>query len=167
LSQVKSLLRRISMTDVRGAIQNLIFTYADLLDKGDVQGVVDLFVDDAEVSVGPFLGAPTEIVGATFRGRDEIFSFHAHDGRRSPLAGRFLHITTNSIIDPDEEAGTASASSYYTVVGSDPNGAITVFTGGRYHDRFRRVAGEWRFVSRHHETTLVSKSMTELRQGSN
>ncbi len=48
----------------------------------------------------------------------------------------------------DEAAGTATCRSYYTVLQATPELPLQAVAAGRYHDRFERVDGEWRFSFR-------------------
>ncbi len=61
---------------------------------------------------------------------------------------RTKHVTTNLMIDVDDGAGAATAKSYFTVLQQVDDLVLQVIIAGRYHDRFERVAGEWRFVDR-------------------
>ena len=54
---------------------------------------------------------------------------------------------------PDEEAGTASCRSYYTVLQQTDESPLQTIVTGRYHDRFERVGGRWRFSYR--DLTLI------------
>ena len=66
---------------------------------------------------------------------------------------RTKHVTTNPIIEVDEEAGTASCRSYYTVLQQTDKSPLQTIVTGRYHDRFERVDGRWRFSYR--DLTLI------------
>ena len=61
---------------------------------------------------------------------------------------RTKHVTTNLVIDVDEEAGTATARSYITVFQALPEIPLRPIFSGRYRDRFERVDGEWRWLER-------------------
>ena len=59
------------------------------------------------------------------------------------------HVTTNLILDIDDDRGTASARSYWTVLQAVPGLPLQPILAGRYHDRFERAPGAgWRFVER-------------------
>ena len=70
-------------------------------------------------------------------------SFRLHDGRP-----RTKHCTTNVLIEVDEDAGNATARSYFTVTQATADLPLQVIAAGRYHDGFERVDGNWRFCSR-------------------
>jgi 3-phenylpropionate/cinnamic acid dioxygenase small subunit len=142
------------------AIEDLLRRYADLHQKGDHEGVAGLFATDAELTVEPFEGAPTSSLG-TRRGRVEILEFFARGGSGPAPPGLTLG-TSNSVIDADVAAGTATARSDYTLVGPGQDGPSTVLVAGRYHDRFRRENGQWCFASRRYETTLMSDAFRRV-----
>ena len=66
---------------------------------------------------------------------------------------RTKHVTTNPIVEIDEDAGTATCRSYYTVLQQTDGLPLQPIVSGRYHDRFERVDGRWRFSYR--DYTLV------------
>jgi 3-phenylpropionate/cinnamic acid dioxygenase small subunit len=61
---------------------------------------------------------------------------------------RTKHVITNPIIEIDEDAGTATCRSYYTVLQATDDLPLQVIAAGRYHDTFERVNGAWRFKYR-------------------
>lgn len=111
------------------AIQNLIYTYADLIDRADWEGVRKL------------LGRPPS---------EAPFYVYPDNGTNTP---RTQHVTTNVMItfdDPDH----ASAQSYFTVVQATASLPLQPIIAGRYHDKFARVNGVWRFTERRVEPRL-------------
>ena len=77
---------------------------------------------------------------------------------------RTKHVTTNLAINVDEEAGTATARSYFTALQALPDLPLQTIVAGRYHDRFERRDGEWRFVDRRVRTDLVGDVSRHLRR---
>ena len=76
---------------------------------------------------------------------------------------RTKHITTNVLIDVDEDAGTASARSYWVLLTSEsPDTPITISLAGSYHDRFARVDERWRFVERRYFVDLQGSDSASL-----
>ena len=63
---------------------------------------------------------------------------------------RTKHVTTNAIIEVDDEAGTAAARSYYTVFQQLDDFPLQPIITGRYHDTFHRIDGVWWFDQRDH-----------------
>jgi hypothetical protein len=128
------------------AIENLIATYAFLVDDGEFAKLGDLLAEaDFSLNGGPVI-----------RGRDAIERF-AHGTLRTYGDGtpRTRHVTTNIIIETDEEAGTAVSRSYYTVFQSLPDFPLQAIASGRYQDRFQHRSGQWRFAERIARTSFT------------
>jgi 3-phenylpropionate/cinnamic acid dioxygenase small subunit len=136
------------------AVENLIAAYAELVDDGDFAGVGTLLAD------ATFTGGAGSV-----NGRDAIEKMLQDrlivydDG-----TPRTKHVTTNVAIDLDDEAGTAVSRSYFTVLQAAPDLALQPIVSGRYHDRFERRDGVWRFVERRVQTDLVGDVSRHLRQ---
>jgi hypothetical protein len=136
------------MKDARGAVTELVFTYAERIDAGDFEGLADLFVDAVVTAEG----------GMAANGRDEVLAMYTASTRRYPDDGtpKTKHVTTNLIIDADEVAGTATCRAYFTVMQAVPGSlGLQPIVAGRYRDRFARVDGVWRFAARHMIVDLV------------
>jgi ketosteroid isomerase-like protein len=135
------------------AIENLIATYAELVDDGDFAGLGTLLAD------ATFTGS-----GAPVSGRDAIEQMFRdmlivyEDG-----TPRTKHVTTNVIIEADNQAGTAVARSYFTVLQAVPGLALQAIVSGRYRDRFERQDGRWRFAERRVRIDLVGDVRRHLR----
>jgi 3-phenylpropionate/cinnamic acid dioxygenase small subunit len=127
-------------------IENLIATYAFLVDDGDFDGLGAL-LDQCDFTLGD---------GPAIRGKDAIAKF-AREALRVYEDGtpRTRHVTTNIIIEVDEEAGAAQSRSYYTVFQAVPGFPLQPIACGRYRDRFVRDGGKWRFAQRSVRTDLV------------
>jgi hypothetical protein len=127
-------------------IENLIATYAFLVDDGEFAGLGDLLADAGFSLNG----------GPAVRGRDAIERLARETlqtyGDGTP---RTRHVTTNIIIEVDEQAGTATSRSYFTVFQSLPGFPLQAIASGRYQDRFQQRDGRWRFIQR-----LVTTSFT-------
>jgi hypothetical protein len=67
-------------------------------------------------------------------------------------------------IEVDDEAGTAVSRSYFTALQALPDMALQPIVSGRYHDRFARRDGGWRFVERRVRTDLVGDVSRHLRR---
>lgn len=61
---------------------------------------------------------------------------------------RTKHLTTNLTVEVDEQAGTATARSYITVLQALSGFPLQPIFAGRYRDRFERVDGRWRWTRR-------------------
>jgi len=136
------------------AIENLIATYAELVDDGDFAGVGILLAD------ATFTGSVGSVSGRDAIEkmlRDTLIVYD--DG-----TPRTKHVTTNVAIEVDENAGTAVSRSYFTALQALPDLTLQPIVGGRYQDRFERRDGQWRFVERRVRTDLVGDVSRHLRQ---
>ncbi|MEU5105103.1 nuclear transport factor 2 family protein [Streptomyces sp. NPDC021354] len=135
------------------AIENLIARYAELVDDGDFTGL-GFLLDDATFTGS---GAPVsgrEAIEKMFQDTVIVYA----DG-----TPRTQHVTTNVAIEVDEQANTAVSRSYVTVFQALPDLPLQPIAGGRYHDRFERRGGQWRFVERRVRITLVGDVSRHLR----
>lgn len=125
-------------------IENLLYIYAERIDAGDLEGVAELF---AHATIfGQENGPPkTQFVGAEGARRMYGSSTRLYEDDGTP---KTKHITTNPIIEVDDEAGTASCRSYYCVVQATPALPLQPIIAGRYHDTFHVVDGAWCFATR-------------------
>ena len=58
------------------------------------------------------------------------------------------HVTTNVVVDVDEDAGTATASAYVTIFQALPDFPLQPIFSGRYQDRLTRTDGGWHWTER-------------------
>ena len=136
------------------AIESLIATYAELVDDGDFAGVADLLAE------AKFTGATGSVSGRDAIEkmlRDNVIVYD--DG-----TPRTKHVTTNLAIEVEEEAGAAVSRSYFTALQALPDMALQPIVSGRYHDRFARRDGQWRFVERRVRTDLVGDVSRHMRR---
>src|SRR6476620_8442079 len=136
------------------AIQNLIATYAELVDDGDFAAV------GALLSEATFTGGAGSVSGRDAIEkmlRDSVIVYD--DG-----TPRTKHITTNVAIEIDEESGSAVSRSYFTALQAVPNLTLQPIASGRYQDRFARRDDRWFFVERRVRTDLVGDMSHHLRQ---
>jgi len=135
------------MTDAAVQIQNLVHRYAELIDLGDFDSIGDL-LNDAEVGSGEHPGSLT--------GHDAVVAMFASTTRRYPDGTpRTKHVTTNLIIEIDDDADTATCRSYFTVLQATDGLALQPIVAGRYHDRFVSEGMTWRFAERRFFLDLV------------
>jgi len=140
------------------AIQNLVYTYASLLDRGDFDAVGALF-DYADVWF-PGGTEPASKAGQNIMGRQ------MHEWtRRYPETGnpRTRHVTTNLIIEPDGP-NRARGQCYVVVFQSTPSFTLQPIIGGTYLDRFEKVDGKWRFSERREVMDLFGDLSNHLLQ---
>jgi hypothetical protein len=136
------------------AIENLIATYAELVDDGDFAGVGILLAD------ATFTGATGSVSGRDAIEkmlRDNVIVYD--DG-----TPRTKHVTTNVAIELDEAAGSAVSRSYFTALQALPGLPLQPIVSGRYHDHFERRDRQWRFVERRVRTDLVGNVSRHLRR---
>ena len=134
-------------SDSHLAVSNLIARYAELIDLGDFEGVADLL---ARAAVGEGDSS------ALLTGRDALLAMFTSTTRLYPDGTPGTkHVTTNLILDIDDEAGTASARTYWVVLQAVPALPLQPILAGRYHDRFARTDGSWHFSERRYLIDLV------------
>ena len=125
-------------------IENLLYTYADRIDRGDFDGVARLFTHGRIEGVEG--GGPETV----FEGRDRVRALYGMTTRIDAETGtpRTKHLCTNAIIHADDAAGTATAQSNYLVCQATPELPLQVVVTGRYRDTFVRIDGRWWFDTR-------------------
>ncbi|MGW5717516.1 nuclear transport factor 2 family protein [Amycolatopsis sp. NPDC003865] len=137
------------MDDYR-ALENLVYSYASLVDAGDFDGVGELFADGAFIgSVGYFRGA--EVARML---RDTVIVYDNGTPRTK-------HVTTNLALEVDGD--TASGQAYFTVLQAVVGLPLQTVAAGRYADRFTRTARGWRFTERRATVDLVGNVGQHLR----
>jgi 3-phenylpropionate/cinnamic acid dioxygenase small subunit len=136
------------------AIENLIVTYAELVDDGDFAGLGNLLANATFTGGGAPVSGP-EAIEKMFR--DTLIVYD--DG-----TPRTRHVTTNVVIEVDEQAGTAVSRAYFTALQALPALALQPIVTGRYRDRFERRDGRWRFVERSVRVDLVGDVSHHLRK---
>jgi 3-phenylpropionate/cinnamic acid dioxygenase small subunit len=120
-------------------IANLLYRYAECMDSGDLAGAASLF-EHARIRVG---GTDQTIDATTMLKFWRAAVLLHQDG-----TPRTKHLVTNPIIEVDDDAGTASCRSCFTVMQQIDGFPLQTIVTGRYHDEFERVAGVWRYSFR-------------------
>jgi ketosteroid isomerase-like protein len=143
----------VGTTSSQWAIQNLIAAYAELVDHGDFAGLGALLADATFTGSGPPVSG-SGAIEAMFRDMLIVYA----DG-----TPRTSQVTTNIAVVVDEEAGTAVARSYFAVLQALPDLPLQSIASGRYHDRFERGSGQWRFAARRAKVELVGDVSRHLR----
>jgi 3-phenylpropionate/cinnamic acid dioxygenase small subunit len=121
-------------------IEALVYRYGELIDTGDLDGVVGLFNDATWRSseTGQALREPAA-VRAVY---DQIVLY----GDGTP---RTKHVITNLKLEFSADGRSATGSCYFTVVqGVEPGEPLQVVVAGRYDDRYERGPDGWRFADR-------------------
>lgn len=127
---------RIRRLEDREAIRELVGRYGFVIDNRDIEGLAELFCEDG------VLQSQDGVMNA--RGRAAIVEMYK--GRFAVLGPTF-HFTHDHAItlderDPDSATGIIASHAEVTRNGETMLAAI------RYHDRYRRENGRWRFASR-------------------
>lgn len=134
------------------AIANLIATYAERIDLGDFEGLAALFEHAVVTSEGTDIESRgPDQVRAMYDGWTRVF------GDGTP---RTKHVTTNHIIEVDDDESQATCRSYFTVFQQTDALALQPIIAGRYHDEFAVIDGRWHFTRRH----MISELFGDLSQ---
>jgi SnoaL-like protein len=125
------------MDDVQ-AIKNIVLSYVELLDLGDLDGLSNVFTR-ATVHVPG---------GAPLRGAEAFKEFirtgvQFYDGIPSTK-----HVVSNVMVEIDNERHSATARSYYTAFQARPELPLQPILAGRFHDRLERDHDGWYIVER-------------------
>lgn len=137
------------------AIRTLVHEYAERIDTGDLDGLAALFIDATWGSSGR--GSRLRGAEQVRRGYDGVILY---DG--VPCT---KHVISNVTIELTG-ATTATARSYFTVLQARPDFPLQPIIAGRYHDRFERVEGRWRFADRQIIPDLIGDLSHHLRDAS-
>jgi len=127
------------MPDSARQIENLVYTYAERIDAGDLAGVAELFRHGRIEAAPGVIVEGAEKVRRLYEGSTRLYE----DG-----TPRSRHVTTNVIIEVDDAAGTAAARASYVVFQQTDELPLQPIIAGRYRDTFHRVDGEWCFDTR-------------------
>jgi 3-phenylpropionate/cinnamic acid dioxygenase small subunit len=124
------------MVDESVHITNLLYRYAELMDAGDFGNCAELFRH-----------ARIKLMGDQYVDADAVRKVWEDGVKRYPDGTlRTKHVTTNAIVEVDGD--TATARSYYTVFQQVDDFPLQAIIAGRYHDRFDKVDGVWRWSER-------------------
>jgi 3-phenylpropionate/cinnamic acid dioxygenase small subunit len=134
------------------AIRSLIHEYAELIDAGELDALAALFAHGTWSSPGR--GTPLRGAEQVRRAYDGVILY---DG--TPCT---KHVISNVTIETTND-NAATARSYFTVLQARPDFALQPIITGRYHDRFERVDGRWRFADRQIIPDLIGDLSRHLR----
>lgn len=133
-----------AVVDSAREIENLLYTYAERVDGGDLDGVADLFAH------GRIRGQEDGGPESVFEGRVGVRALYENAVRIYEDTGtpKTKHLVTNARIEVDEDAGSASSRAYYAVYQATETLPLQVIITGRYDDTFHRVDARWWFDTR-------------------
>ena len=133
------------------AIENLIFSYASLVDAGDFSAVGELFAS------GAFVGS-----GGVARGASEVSRMLQSMVILYPDGTpRTKHVTTN--VSVSVTGDTAESRAYFTVLQAVEDFPLQTIAAGRYRDTFSRGSAGWHFTERQATVDLVGDVSHHLR----
>jgi 3-phenylpropionate/cinnamic acid dioxygenase small subunit len=142
------------MTSDEQAIRNLLFSYAERIDRGDIEGMAKLF-EHASYRAGD---QPAISDWRAVASLNKSLIILYDDG-----TPRTQHVTTNVFIELDPTSTRATARSRFTVLQSAPSQPLQTIVAGRYHDAFEKHQSAWRFASRHIFMDLIGDLTKHLR----
>jgi 3-phenylpropionate/cinnamic acid dioxygenase small subunit len=131
------------MPNAAREIENLLHTYAERIDAGDLDGVADLFAH------GRILASPDARPEQAVVGREAVLKLYRGSTRiYADGSPHTRHVTSNSIIEVEDGAQVAAARSYFTVFQRLDDFPLQPIIAGRYRDTFKRIDGRWWFDTR-------------------
>lgn len=127
-------------------IRALVHAYPERLDRGDLEGVADLFAH-ARLVAGD---------GSIFEGRETLLGLWKSSVR---LYGDGLphccHLVSNLTITVDPGGKSASSSSYVQVMQAVDGFPLQPVAISQHRDLFSKIDGRWRFSERRDRQLLV------------
>lgn len=117
-------------------IRNLKLRYAHLLDTLDIDGLAELFTDDAVCQFGPY---------GEWEGKDVIRrNYHAAmtDVVNAPLGS--IHHICNHCVDVQDDTHAMGRSYLIDVVTEQPAESNPVLCHGLYDERYEKIDGRWK-----------------------
>jgi 3-phenylpropionate/cinnamic acid dioxygenase small subunit len=124
----------------RDEITALVYRYAELLDGGDMDGVVAMFAAATWRS---------HVSGAVLRTPEEIREVYDRIVLYEDGTPRTRHLMNNLIIEMEDGADDATGRCSYTVLqGGEPGTPIEPILVGRYHDQYHRGPEGWHLADR-------------------
>ena len=139
-------------------IRDLLFAYCWHMDRGEFDALGALFahatVGDGTAADAPSL-AGAGAIAALYRDRCILYP----DG-----TPRTKHVCMNAIVDIHPDCETPPQRSWIPAEPRRSDYPLQPLVGGRYHDRFERMDGRWRFVERRFFVDLVGDTSRHQRE---
>ena len=141
-------------------IKNLIYQYADYIDRGELRKVAAMFRD-------------AKMIGVTSDGRENVSEGeHAiYENYRAYTriyadngTPHTKHVTTNVMVHVDNDGQSAKAQAYAIVFQMLEQFPLQPIIGVSYYDRFRKCGGKWQFAERKIESQLFGDLSQHLLQ---
>ena len=143
-----------SSSDDKLAVNELLYTYAELIDEGDFDGV------GALLSRATFGGTGRQGVS----GAENIAKLFAATTRRYPDHGntpRTRHLVLNPIVELKQD-GTAASRSTFCVIQDTDTVPMQPIVVGRYFDTFGHDDSGWYFTERKVEIQMIGDVSAHL-----
>jgi len=129
------------------AIENLLFRYARYVDTAKYAELGKLFAN-AKVTANKHDGV--------ISGEHEVREYWKMSNKRfEDGTPRTHHVVTNLEFESLGDNGPVKLSSCFTVFQATDKLPLQPIAAGRYHDEFRKTNGEWHFVTKHIEVTML------------
>ena len=133
----------------RQVIEESMYRYCEAIDTADIEAVGAIFAAGAVVNQD---GTETRGPKAVTKLFSEMIIFYDNSGNEVPYANKACtpgtrHVTTNIIMDFDNNVELANVRSYFTVYQTIASVNV-IIAGGRYVDRFERDPYGWHLIER-------------------
>ncbi len=139
------------MSDAVQQISDLMFRYAELFDTGQFDEFAALFEHGQWHKAEPGAAAARQWITDNVR---------LYDGLTHTK-----HVTTNVVVDVDEDAGTATATAYVTIFQALPDFPLQPIFSGRYQDRLTGVTATTAPICPDHGMPMARRWKVTRRRG--
>jgi ketosteroid isomerase-like protein len=141
-------------------IKNVIYQYADYLDRGDLRRVAAMFSHGKIIALDA-QGKETDVVG-----EEAVYAMYQaftrlYEDNGSPHT---KHMTSNIMVDVAPGGAVATAQAYAVVFQSVGDFPLQPIIGVRYYDTFEKTVRGWRFTERKIESDLFGDLSKHLLQ---
>jgi len=121
------------------AIKQLMWNYTYALDYGELDKVLDNFLDDAKFQVRMRAGEQTGLLVGTYDGKENIRGLYSSVLPQKDVYPAGAHLIVNPVVTV--EGDRAKGTFYLLASGASGGGQ------GRYDNEFVRVGGKWKISS--------------------
>jgi len=135
-TKLAELRTRVASLEAQTAIRELATEYAVACDVHDMDGLTDLFTEDAEFD------SPAGVMVAT--GRDTIAAMFVELFK---IRGPAFHWTHDVMVQVSADNPNEATGRVYSHAETTPNGLVSL-AAMRYDDNYRYEEGRWRFARR-------------------
>ena len=125
------------------ACKDLVMAYAYYRDRGDAQGVAEVFSEDAVFN----------ILGQTFTGRDAIRQ-RIEDAKDGPVYRHLMSTVHVEQIDTSTAWGVSYVTVFQSASGELPLSSNQFMATGEYKDQFKKTSAGWKIARRDFQITI-------------